>query len=346
MKKLLLSGFAVIGAATAAAGYKPLRNYYNGPMVDPKIMEHANLKDNVIVITGVSKNGIGYETCKSLLAKNGTIIIGVRDLKKGEATRREILEQVALEENNQNNSKGNIYVMQLDLNDLDSVKHFADEIKEKFKRCDILINNAGISNVPHALSKQNVEIHFGTNHLGHFLLTNLLIDQLKDSKGRVITVASRAHENYYGKTFKLDEVYNNTCHYVPSHYLYARSKFANVLFSKKLDRILAEQSKDELDRCTSYSLHPGLVTSSIGRYSSLMSFVIGTVGRIFGKDLVHGSQTTLHVALADKSQLRGGAYYADCKEKQTNPLANEISIQDELWQTSKVLCAKYLRETD
>src|SRR3989338_411139 len=178
-----------LGGLTFAGGlsYQPLRRYCNGPMVDPKIMEQADLTNKVIVITGVSPNGIGYETCKCLLEKNATIVMGVRDLKKGEATSKQLIQEAQIDLKG-SNLQGMIHVFSLDLNDLDSVKHFSDEVNQHFDRCDILINNEGISDFPHGLSKQHVEVQFAVNHLGHFLLTNLLLNKLKDSKGRVISV--------------------------------------------------------------------------------------------------------------------------------------------------------------
>lgn len=201
------------------------------------------------------------------------------------------------------------------------------------------------------------------NHLGHFLLTLLLLDQLKESKGRVITVASRAHENYKPTSFKVEDVLSNTGSNTHPHVLYARSKFANVLFTKKLDRMLKQEALEtnaaffgsdpktssmmartnQNDRCMAVCLHPGLIATHIGRHSTLMNVLLG-FGTLFGKTPVYGAQTTLYCALEEKNKLHGGAYYADCKEKPCHPMADSIQLQNELWDTSLKLVEKYLNK--
>ncbi|KAG2394206.1 hypothetical protein C9374_003970 [Naegleria lovaniensis] len=349
----VVSCLLLVGVSTASAlAYPSFRSYCNGPMVDRSLMDRTNLQKRVIVITGVAPGGIGYETARCLYEKNGTVVLAVRDVKKGEETKQQIISNVKNRESDEKNREGEICVMKMDLNDLQSVSDFAHEFHHKFSKCDMLINNAGISNVPHALSKQHVEQQFAVNHLGHFLLTLLLLDKLKESKGRVVVVASRAHESYKPSSFKVEDVLNNTGSNTHPHVLYRRSKFANVLFTKKLDRLLKEDAAElkngvndlQQDRCVAVCLHPGLIASHIGRYSTLMNVMLLVLGTLFGKTPVYGAQTTLYCALEDQQKLRGGAYYADCKEKPCNPAADSIQLQDELWNTSLKLVESYLNK--
>ena len=272
-------------------------------------------------------------------------MLAVRDVEKGQRTRDALMKETS--------SKGQIHVMSCDLSDLQSVQAFAGAFNEKFEKCDILVNNAGISNVQHGLTKQGVEIQFGTNHLGHFLLTRLLLDRIEKARGRIVIVASRAHENYtpHHQSFTVPEVFQNTSPHTHTHTLYARSKFANVLFCKRLDRLLRENSQhvvrngveniDGKQRAKAVCLHPGLVASNIGRNNVWMGWILATFGRVFGKTPIFGAQTTLHCCLVE--ELEGGAYYADCKVKKNHEMADLEWLQDELWETSEKLCKNYLK---
>ena len=193
-------------------------------------------------------------------------------------------------------------------------------------------------------------------------MTRLLLDRIQKANGRIVIVASRAHENYTPTSFTLDDVFQNTSPSVHTHTLYARSKFANVLFCKKLDRLLNEnyisQQKMESDdisqqkmnerdhtlqRAKAVCLHPGLIASHIGRNNMWMGLILSTFGRLFGKTPIYGAQTTLHCCLVDGKELVGGAYYADCKVKKNNEMADQEWLQDELWETSEKLCKNYLK---
>ena len=139
---------SILAVSSLILAYQPLRSYCNGPMVDPSILSHANLSNQVVVITGVATGGIGYETARVLYEKNGQVVLAVRDVEKGMHTREELMRGTS--------GSGQIHVMRLDLSDLESVQAFAESFNEKFEKCDILVNNAGISNVPHGLTKQQV----------------------------------------------------------------------------------------------------------------------------------------------------------------------------------------------
>ena len=138
----------------------------------------------VAIVTGAN-SGIGYETTRTLAIKGAKVIMTCRNLEKGETARQTILGE---------HSKAQLKVMRLDLADLASVRSFADAFKAKYERLDVLVNNAGIMTVPYATTVDGFESQFGTNHLGHFALTGLLIDLVLNTPGaRVVTVSSVGH---------------------------------------------------------------------------------------------------------------------------------------------------------
>ncbi|KAG2393518.1 hypothetical protein C9374_007049 [Naegleria lovaniensis] len=329
---------AIVGVSSLLLLYKG-KKYYNGGQVSSELLSKSNLKGKVVIVTGASPNGIGYETAKVLHSCGATVILAVRDEKNG-------IESKRLIEKENNGGSDRLFVLLIDLTDLASVKKFATEFKKQFSQLDFLINNAGIMMCPFATTKQNIEIQFGTNHIGHFLLTLLLLDLIKQSSGRVINVSSLAasgikqadtktfasftEESVKGDGSNLGESVGK---------IYCRSKFANVLFAKKLSRELSKDSS----YATSYSCHPGVVRTNLARHFPqwLMVFVT-PIFYYFTKSPLDGAQTTLHLALSPSSSLKSGNYYSDCKEKVGNPMENSIELQDQLWETSLKLCQEYL----
>ena len=140
--------------------------------------------DRVAIVTG-SNSGIGFETARALALKNATVVMAVRNLTKG----REAAEKIHSESEN-----AVVNVMQLDLSDLTSIRKFADEFKGSYSRLDLLINNAGVMVPPYSKTTDGFELQLGTNHFGHFALTGLLIDLIKQTpNSRVVNVSSMAH---------------------------------------------------------------------------------------------------------------------------------------------------------
>lgn len=296
-----------------------LKKYFNGPMC----LLTPDLSSKIAIITG-SNTGIGKFTALGLAKLGCTIILACRDTKKAESAKLEIQKQTG-------NKK--IHVLALDLSDLDSVRIFAKTFREKFQTLDILINNAGVmAFYERRLTKQGFEMQFGTNHLGHFLLTNLLLENLKRSeRGRIINVASLAH-NYAKCDF--DDIKSEKS-YSPNS-AYGRSKLANILFTRELAKKL-EQEKSNIKVV---ALHPGVVVTELTRNLEEKFIVRAAMnlGRpiryLFFKDTEHGAQTSLHCALAEWNKLENGAYYSDCKVKATSSKAKDEKLMKEVWDIS------------
>lgn len=199
--------------------------------------KNSRIDGKVVVITGANA-GIGKETAIDLSKRGGKIYIACRDMKRG---------QDALEEIKVKSGCDNIHFLQLDLASMQSIREFSRKFHELEPRLDILINNAGIMACSKAKTVDGFELQLGTNHLGHFLLTNLLLDLVKAaSPSRIVVVSSVLHR--IGTINKSDLMHD-------SNYwkwlVYGQSKLANILFAKELSKKLAGSN------VTVNSLHPG-----------------------------------------------------------------------------------------
>ena len=209
---------------SAAASYLFL-DYFSGG----KCESSATMEGKTVLITGCN-TGIGKETAKDLSKRGAKIVMACRNLELAEAAAKEVKEA----------GQGQVSVMKLDLASLDSVRAFAQEYNAKEERLDVLINNAGVMLLPDKThTADGYEMTIGVNHLGHFLLTNLLLDKLRASKpSRIVNVSSLAHEK--GKMDLTDLNYATKAW--DSMGAYRQSKLANVLFSRQLEKLLPKVS--------------------------------------------------------------------------------------------------------
>jgi NAD(P)-dependent dehydrogenase (short-subunit alcohol dehydrogenase family) len=228
------------------------------------------------VITGAS-SGIGLAAAKALVAAGAHVVLAVRDTAKGEQAASEIA--------------GDTEVRRLDLADLASIRAFAQDIEA----IDVLINNAGVMNTPLGRTADGFELQFGTNHLGHFALTNLLLPRIKD---RVVVVASNAHR---GASLDFDDL--NSENGYQRHRTYGRTKLANLLFASELQRrLIAVHSGLKV-----ISAHPGLAATNLQKPTGnrLEDGAIAIGVRLIAQDGHMGSLPTLYAATQD---LPGDSY--------------------------------------
>ena len=288
--------------------------YFNGG----KCNLQKNLEGKVIIITGAN-SGIGFASAVVLARLGATIIIGCRSIERGTKAVADIKEQ---------SKKSNVEFIQLDLADTGSIRNFVKEFKSRHKRLDILINNAGVMGmVKREETKDKYEMTIGVNHLGHFLLTHLLIDTLKASApARIINVSSIIH--FLGKIKWSDFMHEKSYNHWSA---YSQSKLANILITKKLARTY------EKDQIKTVCLHPGVIKSEIIRYymSNMVKKAIVFLGQwiywYFSKNALQGAQTTLYCALEDYDKLVNGGYYTDCSLARESKAARSIEDADRLW---------------
>ena len=193
-----------------------------------------------VVITGAN-SGIGYSAAEVLAGKGAQVVLAVRNLDKG----RDAAGRIAAK-----SPRADLALQQLDLTSLDSVRTAAEQLRDTYPRIDLLINNAGVMYTPRATTKEGFELQFGTNHLGHFALTGLVLDRLLPVDGsRVVTISSNAHKMRAKMDFdnlRSERGYNRIT-------AYSRSKLANLLFTYELQRRLAAAGAKTI----AVAAHPG-----------------------------------------------------------------------------------------
>ncbi|MEV0218024.1 oxidoreductase [Streptomyces sp. NPDC050704] len=239
-----------------------------------------DLTGRTAVITGAN-SGIGLRAADALARSGAHVVFAVRDVDRGRAAAATVT--------------GSTEVRRLDLADLSSVREFADAWEGR--SLALLINNAGVMMLPRQRTRDGFEMQFGTNHLGHFALTNLLLPYVTD---RVVTVASGAHR-WGGATINFDDL-NLDADYTPRG-AYAQSKLANLLFTLELQRRLTESGSP----VRALAAHPGYAATNLQSHSgsAVMRAFMQFGNRVFAQDDRAGALPTLYAATAD---LPGASY--------------------------------------
>ncbi|KAJ3689809.1 hypothetical protein LUZ61_018973 [Rhynchospora tenuis] len=276
------------------------------------------------VVTGAS-SGIGAETSRVLALRGVHVIMGVRNLSTGECVKELIMKEAP-------NAK--IDILALDLSSLSSVRKFADKFNAMDLPLNILINNAGIAFIPFKLSEDGIELQFATNYLGHFLLTNLLLEKMKATsqengvEGRIVIVSSDSYKMTYHGGIQFDEI-NNERRY-NSILAYGQSKLANMLHCLEFSQIL----KDEDVNITVNSLHPGAVVTSILRHHSFLDGLLGLLGKFVLKNVHQGAATTCYLALHPNLCGVTGKFFVDCNMTEVKSYGKDDKLAKQLWDFS------------
>ncbi|KAM4602543.1 retinol dehydrogenase 13 isoform 2-T2 [Polymixia lowei] len=296
------------------AGILALRRWLAGGVCRSK----ARLDGKTVLITGAN-TGIGKETAMDMACRGARVILACRDMTKA---------YIAADEIRQQSGNGNVVVKKLDLASLQSVRDLAKDVQKNEQRLDILINNAGIMMCPKWKTEDGFEMQFGVNHLGHFLLTNCLLDLLKKSApSRIVIVSSLAHKkgHIHFDDINFDKDYQR-------EKSYRQSKLANVLFSRELAARLQGTG------VTTYSLHPGVIRTELGRYLfptlALWKRIVAQPLLMLIKTPWEGAQTTIYCAVEESLENVTGLYYCDCVSKEPAPQALDDITARKLWDLS------------
>ncbi|GAA1869448.1 oxidoreductase [Brevibacterium marinum] len=284
-----------------------------GTRLDDKISSAA---DRTIVITG-GNSGIGRAAAAMLAGMDARVVLTVRDLDKGRSAAETM--------------RGPVDVRRLDLADLASVRAFAEEFTDPI---NILINNAGIMTPPFGHTADGFESQFGTNHLGHFALTNLLLPQIRD---RVVTVSSIGHRT---GTIDFDDLDWERRAYRPMA-AYGQSKLANLLFTSELQRRLTEVSAPVI----ATAAHPGLAATNLYQRegSRVLASVTEAVIGLISQSETQGSLPTLCAATADipgNSYVGPGSFWQTRGEPKLvgrSAAAEDAEVARRLWTVSEEL---------
>lgn len=276
-----------------------------------KYTKNTRIVDKIVIITGAN-TGIGKENAIDHAKRGAKVYIACRDIKRGEN---------ALSDIRRISGSDKVHFLQLDLASLESIREFSKKFHENESHLHILINNAGVMACPKALTVDGFEMQLGTNHLGHFLLTNLLLDLLKaSSPSRIVNVSSEGHKlgDIYKKDLMWDKSYSK-------YKAYGQSKLANILFSRELAKKL------EGTGVTVNSCHPGVVQTELGRHmsESLRKYFIKPLLHPFFKTAWEGAQTQIRLAVDPELENVSGKYYKDCQE--VTPSRNARSDEKAAW---------------
>ncbi|KAL3599075.1 hypothetical protein D5086_006993 [Populus alba] len=276
------------------------------------------------IVTGAS-SGIGTETARVLALRGVHVVMAVRNVDSGNKVREEILKEIP---------SAKVEVMELDLCSMSSVREFASKYNSSGFPLNILINNAGIMASPYLLSKDNIELQFATNYLSHFLLTNLLMDNLKNTaresnrEGRIVNLSSSAHRHPFPGGIRFDTI-NDEAGY-GSIKAYGQSKLATLLHANEL----ARRFKEEGVNITANSLHPGGIHTNLFRYHTVLSGFASTVGRFMFKTVPQGAATTCYVALHPQVNGVSGKYFEDCNISKSSAYGQDAELAKKLWDFS------------
>lgn len=302
------------GVTVVGAGYL-LKDYLSGT----KYAAEEKLDDKMVIVTG-SNNGIGKEVVRGLARRGAKVVMACRDMEKCEITRSEIV----IDTRNKY-----IYCRKCDLASQKSIREFVDQFKKEFDNLHILINNAGVMRCPKSYTKEGIEMQLGVNHMGHFLLTNLLLDVLKKSApSKIINVSSTAHKRGH---IKLKDL-NSDENYEPGD-AYAQSKLANILFTRELAKQLQGTG------VTVNAVHPGIVRTEIMRHMGIYQntvgkFIVDALTWIFIKTPLKGAQPILYAALDPSVKDVTGAYFSNFKVSEISDEAKNDDIAKWLWEVS------------
>lgn len=250
---------------------------------------------------------------------------------------------VAVKELREQSGNPDVHFMQLDLADFESIKNFAAEYKKSERFLHILVNNAGI--VETGKTAQGFDKMFGTNHLGPFLLTNLLMPVMKATSNhqpvRIVNVSADLHKINRIKFDKLDPDLFPPASFLSVWRQYSHTKLMNVYFTSTLAKKLSSYNKQSEHHITTYSLHPGVLHTGLAATLAdswwkrqLVPFGMFLVGT----SSYYGCQTTLYCCLEKGIESKSGGYFKKCKWEELSKVATDNDVGEKLWEISLSLC--------
>ncbi len=285
------------------------RTKFNHETTTDQVLEGIDLTGKQVLITGGS-SGLGAETARAMASKGAKIVVTARNLEKA----AKVIDEIKASTGN-----SNIEAEKLELDSFASIRAFAKRFLEKYDKLDILINNAGVMACPHGKTRDGFEMQFGTNHLGHFLLTGLIAPALiKGAPSRIVNLSSGGH--------RVSPVLFNDINFEKTDYdkwvSYGQSKTANALHAVELNRRLRGKGVE------AYSVHPGAIMTDLGRHMEredldmMNESVPG--GSLPTKTVEQGAATQVYAATAPELEGKGGAYLADCQIMTVNDESTEL----------------------
>ncbi|XVF08059.1 hypothetical protein REPUB_Repub06bG0193000 [Reevesia pubescens] len=316
----------MVGIFSLVTGW-PGESGFGSASTAEEVTEGIDGTNLTAIITG-GASGIGLETSRVLALRGVHVVIAARNLKAANDAKKVILteDETAL-----------VDVLELDLCSINSIRAFADNFIALNLPLNILINNAGIMFCPFQLSQDGIEVQFATNHIGHFLLTNLLLDKMKNTakasgiQGRIINLSSIAHNHCYKNGIRFDQIIDKDGY--NDKRAYGQSKLANILHANELSHRLQEEGVN----ITVNSVHPGLIMTPLFRHSAVLMKFLKFFSFFLWKNVPQGAATTCYVALHPRLKGVTGKYFADCNEMTPSSYTRDEGLGRELWDFSNKL---------
>ncbi len=276
------------------------------------------MKGKVALVTGAN-SGTGKWTAIALAEKGARVVMLCRNQQRGEDALTEVKKLSHSEE---------VELMLCDLGSLESIRSFSKAFHEKYDKLDVLVNNAGVTLPKRQETTDGFELQFGVNHLGHFLLTNLLLDLiLKSSSARIVVVSSGAHK--VGKIHFNDLQLNKSFNIIKA---YSQSKLANLLFAYELSRKLKDK------KVTVNALHPGAVATSMGiNRETGFGNLITKILKPFFQTSKEGARTAVYLATSKDMEGVTGKYFYNRKAIDSSKDSYNKNLQSKLWKVSEAL---------
>ncbi len=286
----------------------------------------------IAIVTGAN-NGIGFETAIGMAKAGYHTVLACRSEAKGQTAMADMKKRVP---------DGQFTLLLLDLSDFDSVRSFAAAFREQFDHLDVLINNAGVLDYSGRKAGNGYELQLMTNHLGHMLLTSLLLDMMPDMReSRIVSLSSVAHR---GAKIHFDDIH---CEHVEGVAAYSQSKLACLLFGDELDKKLRAAGREIL----SLSVHPGGSDSGLfDDMSRMQYYLMKIIAPLITHSNASAAQPALHAALSPN--VKGGDYYGPQGFKElrgkVGPAERDASAKDpaaarRLWEVSEELIGEKFR---
>ncbi|XP_029111203.1 dehydrogenase/reductase SDR family member 13-like isoform X1 [Scleropages formosus] len=284
----------------------------------------STLYGKTVIVTG-GNAGIGKATALDLARRGARVILACRNKQRAEAAVCDIIKESG---NNQ------VVYMQLDLASLQSVRSFAETFLKQESRLDILINNAAL--MLQGRTEDGLGMIFGVNHIGHFLLTHLLLERLKEcAPSRVINVSSMAYKwgHIDFNSVETHKTLRTSNSFMQLFKAYCDTKLCNILFTCELAKMLQGTG------VTCYSVHPGAVHTEFTRnFPTIAKILTRPMTFLFFKDPMAGAQTTLHCALQEGIEPLSGRYFENCAVMDVNAEARDDATAKKLWEISERFC--------
>jgi NAD(P)-dependent dehydrogenase (short-subunit alcohol dehydrogenase family) len=301
------------------------RNRFGHRTTAEQARRDISLHGKTAIVTGAGA-GIGSETARVLALAGAQVVMAVRNVPAAEALAARLRATIPA-------AAGALVPMRLDLASLTSVRAFAAEVLARYPKLHLLVNNAGVMATPLSFTSDGFETQIGTNHLGHFLLTQLLLPRLRESApARVVVVASRAHRR--GSRESLLATLDGDRRYERRRYqpfvAYGDSKLANILFARALAGRLTGTG------VAVFSLHPGVIPTSLSKHLGMVGRIYQVVGRLVLKSVAQGAATSVFAATAPElSEDLSGMYLADCNQAEPLPVARDPALAEQTWTLSE-----------